>query len=432
MADRALVLIVASGAAWEPTALLRLGDHPGIVVLKRCVDVDDLLAAATAGQADVAVLGLDAPGLDRSAVDLLRKHGVRPVAIAPGGATLDGGRLRAARIGVHRVVTDDDLDRLVETVLADESPATAVRPPAPLGPPPSGPPSPQPSGPPAGAPSPPGRVIAVWGPAGAPGRTTLATALAAESARRQRRTVLVDADPYGGAVAQQLGILDEVSGLLSAARLASSGQLEERFASVQRGLDPHLSVVTGLPRGDRWVEVRAGAIEHLLEVGRERGDVVVDTGFSLEDDATPDFGTRPGRNQMTLGALEVADEVLVVGVADPVGLSRLARALVELRDLTAGRPVHVVVNRMRATLGWSERDIAGMVGGFARVAGLHFLPEDQATVDRALVSGRTLVEVGDSPLGRAVARLADALSPGAPGGASAEAPAGVAQAANSR
>ena len=87
---------------------------------------------------------------------------------------------------------------------------------------------------------------------------------------------------------------------------------------------------------------------------------------------------------------------------------------------------------MRATLGWSERDIAGMVGGFARVSGLHFLPEDQASVDRALVSGRTLVEVGDSPLGRAVARLADALSARGSTGAPTGDPAAVAQAANSR
>ena len=410
MTERALVLIVASGAAWEPAALRLLGEHPGVVVLRRCVDVDDLLAAATAGQADVAVLGLDAPGLDRAAVDLLRKHGVRPVAIAPGGASLDGGRLRAARIGIPRVVTEDELDSLPEAVLAAEPPVTVVRPgpaagppplgPAPVGPPPAGPPAPLVSG----------RVVAGGGPAGAPGRTTVATALAAESARRGRRTLLVDADPYGGSVAQQLGILDEVSGLLSAARLAAAGQLEERFASVQRGLDPQLSVVTGLPRGDRWVEVRAGAVEHLLEVGREHGEVVVDTGFSLEDDPAPDLGTRPGRNQMTLGALEVADDVVVVGSADPVGLSRLARGLVELRELTGGRPVRVVVNRMRPTLGWSERDIAGMVAGFARLAGLHFLPDDQPAVDRALVAGRTLVEVGDSPLVRAVGRLADALA----------------------
>jgi hypothetical protein len=72
MRERVVVLIVASGAAWEPAALRLLADHPRIVVLKRCVDVDDLLAAATAGQADVAVVGLDAPGLDRAAVDHLR------------------------------------------------------------------------------------------------------------------------------------------------------------------------------------------------------------------------------------------------------------------------------------------------------------------------------------------------------------------------
>ncbi|HEU5036920.1 MAG TPA: hypothetical protein VFT70_07940 [Nocardioides sp.] len=402
MADRALVIVVASGAAWEPAALQRLGDHPGIVVLKRCVDVDDLLAAASAGQADVAVLGVDSPGLDRAAVDLLRKYGVRPVAIAAGGATLDGGRLRAARIGIPRVVTDDDLDALPGAVLDEESPDTVVRAPAPSGPPGAPPGTPPPAGPPTS-----GRVVAVWGPAGAPGRTTVAAALAAELARRRRRTVLVDADPYGGAVAQQLGILDEVSGLLSAARLAAAGQLEERFGSVQRGIDGHLTVVTGLPRGDRWVEVRTGTVEHLLEVAREHAEVVVDTGFSLEGDPGSDFGTRPGRNQMTLAALDVADEVVVVGSADPVGLSRLARGLVELTEL--GRDAHVVVNRMRPTLGWSERDIAGMVAGFAHTSGLHFLPEDQPTVDRALVAGRTLTEVGDSPLARAVSRLADAL-----------------------
>ena len=42
---------------------------------------------------------------------------------------------------------------------------------------------------------------------------------------------------------------------------------------------------------------------------------------------------------MTLAALEAADEVVVVGSADPVGLSRLARGLVELaRDRPAARP----------------------------------------------------------------------------------------------
>ena len=108
-------------------------------------------------------------------------------------------------------------------------------------------------------------MIAVWGPAGAPGRTTVATALAALLGSRAR-TTLVDADPYGGTVAQALGVLDEVSGLLSAARLAGSGMLEERFASVQRAFDAQFTVVTGLPRPDRWTEVRPGTIELLAEI----------------------------------------------------------------------------------------------------------------------------------------------------------------------
>ena len=180
---------------------------------------------------------------------------------------------------------------------------------------------------------------------------------------------------------------------------------------MQRSVGPHLTVVTGLPRADRWVEIRSGVVEHLLEVAREHGQVVVDTGFSLEQAATPEFGSRPGRNQMTQGALEVADDIVVVGSADPVGLSRLARGLVELRDLTAGAPVRVVVNRMRPTLGWSEKDIAGMVEGFTRLTGLHFLPEDRACVDKALVAGRTVVEVGDSALASALARVVDELAP---------------------
>ncbi len=388
-----VVLVVASGAAWESPALGILGAHQGIVVLKRCVDVDDLLAAASAGQADVAVLGLDAPGLDVAAVDHLRAHGVRPVAVVATGA-MEAGRVRASRIGIAELVAEDDLDALPNAVTAaDRAPAALHSEPA------------------AGADGVGrgGPVIAVWGPAGAPGRTTVAAGIAAHLARRERRTILVDADPHGASVGQQLGIVDGVSGLLAAARLTVSGQLEERFASVQRGIDPHLSVVTGLPRPDRWVELRSGAVQHLLETARRNAHVVVDTGFSLEDDPAHDFGTRPPRNQLTLATLEVADEVVVVGSADPVGLSRLVRGLAELRELIPATPLRVVVNRMRPSLGWSEKDVAGMVGGFARLSGLHFLPDDQATVDRALVAGRTLPELGDSLISRALAALVDAL-----------------------
>ncbi len=299
----------------SPPALTRLADRSDVVVLKRCVDVPDLLATAAAGQADVAVVAIDAPGLDRAAVDHLRGHGVRPVAVLPGGADLDPAALRATRIGVRALVGDHELDALADLVAAGEEPDRHGRPRR-------RPTTPAPA-------RSPGRVVAVWGPSGAPGRTTLAVGIAAELAR-DRRTILVDADPWGGSVAQQLGIVDEVSGLLAATRLVATGQLPERFGGLQRSLDHRLSVVTGLPRADRWVEVRAGVVDHLLDVARSHGHVVVDTGFSLEHDPATDGG-RAGRNTMTLESLEAADEVVVVGSADPVGLARLARGLVELR-----------------------------------------------------------------------------------------------------
>ncbi|HEU0256408.1 MAG TPA: hypothetical protein VFQ96_01060, partial [Microbacteriaceae bacterium] len=54
-----------------------------------------------------------------------------------------------------------------------------------------------------------GRVIAVWGGTGAPGRTTIAVGLAGEYAARGEETALCDVDPYGGSIATLLGLLDE-------------------------------------------------------------------------------------------------------------------------------------------------------------------------------------------------------------------------------
>ena len=386
MPDRVSVLLAAGGEAWEAPALRLLGDGAS-VVLKRCVDLTDLLASAATGEADVAVVSGDLSGLDADSVMQLLREDVRCVAV---GGDRDG----LTRIGVVAAVLEAELTTLPEVVASagtrelvvdpepvDESAFESV-----------------------GAS---GRLVAVHGPAGAPGRTTLAIGLAAEHAHRGRATVLVDADPHGGAVAQHLGVLDEVSGLLAAARLVNAGSLDTAaFARCRRQVADHFQVLTGLPRPDRWVEARPGVLDAVLERAGEVGDVVVDTGFSLEDDA--DLGRHISRNQLTLDALAAADHVVVVGTAEPTGLARLARSLVELREGTHV-PVTVVVNRMRDSLGWGRRDIIGMVEGYIRPAGVFFLPEDRATTDKALVAGKSVVELGDSPLRRAVSELHDAV-----------------------
>src|SRR6266511_2889737 len=69
-------------------------------------------------------------------------------------------------------------------------------------------------------------LVVVWGPKGAPGRTTVAVNLAFEALPFTGETLLVDADTYGGSISQTLGFLDEHPGLAWAARLASRGELD--------------------------------------------------------------------------------------------------------------------------------------------------------------------------------------------------------------
>lgn len=383
------VLLAAAGAAWE-TEALRVLPREGVVVVKRCVDLADLLGTVATGQAGVAVVSGDLPGLDADAVVRMLRADVRCVAVGGDPAVL-------GRLGVVHTHPEEELTGLAAAVRSAGERALVV--------------DPRPgedAEPPSGAPD--GSVVVVHGPAGAPGRTTLALALAALRAER-RRTVLVDADPHGGAVAQHLGVLDETSGLLAAARAANAGTLDAAvLARARRRLGEGLEVLTGLPRPDRWVEVRPGALDTVLDLAAAVGDVVVDTGFSLEDDG--DVGRSLARNQMTLDAVARADHVVAVGSAEPTGLARLARTLVDLREL-APPAVTVVVNRMRDSLGWGRADITGMVEGYLRPARVLFVPEDRPVVDRALVAGRTVVEQGDGPLRRALVDVHDAVWPGA-------------------
>jgi MinD-like ATPase involved in chromosome partitioning or flagellar assembly len=356
------------------------------------MDVTDLLAHAAAGDARVAVIAAEAPGLDVDAIAHLGRSGVLPLVVFP--EDLDGAPERVRRLGVRALVGDRHLAELPAAVLA-LSRATGEA---------AGPPG---RAEPVGA----GRVIAVWGPAGAPGRTTVSLGLAGELVTRGADPLVLDLDPWGGSIAQRLGVLDEVSGLLAAARLAGRADFPETFTSLQRQV-AGFRVLTGLPRADRWPEVRGDVVDELVELGQAQGDVVLDTGFSLEDDPTSELGTRPTRNGLTLAAVAAAGDLVVVGTADPVGLSRLARGLSELGETTGGRPVHVVLNRWRSRLGLDEGEVRRLLAGYGDLLGVHLVPEDGLAADRALVTGRTYAEGTTSPLARSFAPIVDALFPG--------------------
>ena len=92
-------------------------------------------------------------------------------------------------------------------------------------------------------------VTVVWGPTGAPGRTTLAVTLAARLAAAGVRTLLVDLDTWGASVAQVLGLVDEAPGAVAAARASEQGTLDvPGLARLAPEVVPGLRVLTGLPQ----------------------------------------------------------------------------------------------------------------------------------------------------------------------------------------
>jgi MinD-like ATPase involved in chromosome partitioning or flagellar assembly len=266
------------------------------------------------------------------------------------------------------------------------------------------------------------RVVAVWGPAGAPGRTTVAIELAVELARGGRRAALVDADTHAPSVALQLGLADEGPGFAAACRTAQLGGLDAReLARIATPLGrTGVDVLTGLNRPSRWPELSAARVAGALAACREWADyTIVDVAAPLErDEEIVSDLDGPRRNAATIAALETADLIVAVAAADPVGISRFLRAHAELRATVGATPVAVVANRLRpGTLGIDARgQVRRTLERFGGVQDVWFLPTDGRSTDAAILASRPIAEVAPkSPLTLAVRRfVGEAIAP-APG-----------------
>lgn len=275
-----------------------------------------------------------------------------------------------------------------------------------------------------------GRVITVWGTAGAPGRSTVAANLAYALARgnkptrRRKRvttpgkaTLLIDADTYNPALTQMLGLLDEGSGLARACHTAGQGLLSPQNLPQQYArLEPNLDLLTGISRTTRWPEITGVNLEAILYQAKYIHDwIITDCAAPTESDEILSFDTvAPQRNGATLCAITESDCVVVVGKGDPVGLKRLIEALAEAQDNPAfdGVAMVVVVNQVRgSTAGTGTKAaITAMLSQYAHIQEPLFIPFDAPAVDRSLMLGRAVL---DNDPGSSVAgqfhRLADLI-----------------------
>lgn len=255
-----------------------------------------------------------------------------------------------------------------------------------------------------------GQAIAVWGPAGAPGRTTIALGVAAELAALGHSVALADVDTHGASIAPALGMLDEAPGFAAACRLAGSGSLtREEFERIGQRYESPLGgfwVLTGIGRASRWPELSAERVAATVRECRDWVDyTILDTAASLENDEEISSDLfAPRRNAAAVTAVHEADRIVAVGSADPVGMSRFLRAHVDVVEAASTHDVTVVMNRVRASaIGMNPSgQVTRTLSRFGGIESPVLVPHDLAAVDGAVLSGRSLVD--SAP--RSPARLA--------------------------
>ncbi|MFV0372725.1 AAA family ATPase [Microbacterium sp.] len=265
-----------------------------------------------------------------------------------------------------------------------------------------------------------GRIIVVWGAAGAPGRSTVAVETACELARQGRHTALVDADSSAPSIALATGLADEGPGFAAACRQAGRGALTP--AELTRICEPlgDVDVLTGINRVGRWPELDRHRVRAALEACRAwADDTVVDVAATLEQDEeiVSDLDG-PRRNAATLAALGCADLVVAVVAADPVSVARFVRAYPDLRASAPGTRVRVVVNKTRGgALGIDARgQVRRTLERFAGIDEAWFLPWDVKSTDGALLASRPIAHSAPrSPFSAAVRRfVTETVMPAAP------------------
>ncbi len=291
-------VLALTGLGAEPMVVSHLGERRPAV--RRVTDLVELLAVAQPALADGVLISARFPQMSRDVAQRLARSGMPVWGLFDPGD--DVGERMIQDWGVTAVAATSTTD--VDTLLAQAQP-------------------PQPGTSPGGA------LVAVTGPAGAPGRSTVALNLAAEWADR---CLLVDADTRAPSLGFQLGLPADAPGTRGAGRQAAAGRLTPVMLAAACHDVESVTVLPGGPPGSA-VPASDGLLDVCL---RTRPITVVDCGQLDSCDDT------------TIGSAALARAQVVILVAAPtaLGIRRLADEVPRVRTATAS-PVVVVWNQVR-------------------------------------------------------------------------------------
>ncbi|MCO8190441.1 MAG: AAA family ATPase [Tropheryma whipplei] len=258
-----------------------------------------------------------------------------------------------------------------------------------------------------------GKTIAIWGPAGSPGRTTLSINIAATLASYGKKVILIDLDTFGGVVSIYLGLDDQKSGLAAICYRADSRSFTPEDllniaikVPIRGGLFYFLS---GIAHHSRWPEINQPSLLRVIGSAKSAFDyVVMDLSFAL-DSVGQD--TRGRLNYTLMGS---GDFLVMVGRGDPIGICRFIRAWPEVPKAQNGRSLSIipVINMVRHTAVGSRptkqlREVICEYTSFQQVWQIDF---DQKVCDALLLRGKTIVDcMQNSSVAMQIASIARVL-----------------------
>jgi len=341
----ATCILAAPDLSVEP-AIVQLSAGASLRIIRRCLDAADLLAVASIELQTPAVLSAGLPRLTNEVVAILQANNRKVIGLAHTPADIE--QLRA--LGILSVVTTQtpeltltDLIEVLQEIAIpirgswetgawqerQESIANEERP------------------------EPvkaltndknTGQVLSIWGPPGAPGRTTAALAIARLIAATGKTVCVIDADTVGPAIALLFGVVEDASGIVVAARYAQRKSLRnDSLLTVVRNVADGIGIIGGVSRPDRWEELHPYSFRDVLKTCRSTFDYTcVDLGAGVDPRGSDGEFFESQRFSVATAGLREADAVLAISLATPLGISRLLNSLSLVCNL-AGKDIAIAI-----------------------------------------------------------------------------------------
>ena len=215
-------------------------------------------------------------------------------------------------------------------------------------------------------------LVAVLGPKGGTGKTTIATNLAADLATRGRETLLVDLDLQFGDVGVVLGVEPEhtIYDLATAGGTMDAERLRGFTGRSRDGVNVLLAPV----RPDQADAVTAEHITAILDLARTTYDIVI-------------VDTPPAFTAGVIAAVDQADLIVMLGSFDLPGLKNMKVGMetLQMMDVPSAR-ILPVLNRANTKVGLLVADVTKVLGRAPEVA----VPSDRG-VPQSVNASRPII-----------------------------------------